>query len=74
MRLVFNKMKFVPAKCPFCEGDLVVRELYCRQCDTSFHGHFVPDTIVEFDEEKLPVLRRFALLSPEQLSLLESFV
>ena len=67
-------MKNLPDECPFCSGDLVVRDLHCRQCDTTFHGHFSPGAGSEFEEEKLPVLRRFAMLSPEQLELLESFV
>ncbi len=67
-------MKSAPSTCPFCEGDLLVRELHCRQCDTSYQGHFLPSPNTEFDEDKLPVLRRFARLSPEQLTLMEAFV
>jgi len=67
-------MKKLPAECPFCSGDLVVRDYYCRGCDTTFRGQFSPGAVSEFEEAKLPVLRRFALLSPEQLELLEAFV
>lgn len=64
----------LPTNCPFCEGELVVNEIYCRQCDTTIRGHFTPGPAAEFEEAQLPVLRRFARLSPEQLELLEAFV
>jgi len=67
-------VKILPVECPLCSGELVVRDIYCRSCDTTFQGQFSPGVISEFEEAKLPVLRRFALLSPEQLELLESFV
>jgi len=69
-----RSMNSIPTACPFCEGELVVRELHCRQCDTTFQGRFQPGPTAEFDEAKLPVLRRFARLSVEQLALLEAFV
>jgi hypothetical protein len=64
----------LPAQCPFCEGPLVVQSFHCRQCDTTVSGHFVPGAGGEFDEAQLPVLRRFAKLTPEQLQFLEAFV
>ena len=67
-------MKTVPVVCPFCDDDLIVQELHCRQCDTIIRGRFQPGAGAEFDEAQLPVLRRFALLSPEQLTILEAFV
>ena len=44
------------------------------QCDTTIQGRFEPGATAAFDEAKLPVLQRFARLSPEQLALLETFV
>lgn len=67
-------MLALPNHCPFCDGELVVTEIYCRQCDVSSHGRFTPGPVAEFEPAQLPVLRRFALLSPEQLELLEAFV
>jgi hypothetical protein len=37
-------------------------------------GNFEPTQGSEFDEQKLPILRRFAKLSVEQLNLLEGFI
>ncbi|RME42400.1 MAG: DUF2089 domain-containing protein [Chloroflexi bacterium] len=67
-------LKSMPVSCPFCGGELLVREFYCRRCDTACRGHFEPGPVAGFDEEKLPILRRFARLSPQQLELLEAFV
>lgn len=67
-------MNLLPTTCPFCDGELIVNEIYCRGCDITSRGSFTPGLVSEFDEAKLPVLRRFARLSPEQLVLLESFV
>ncbi|MGH2544896.1 MAG: DUF2089 domain-containing protein [Ardenticatenaceae bacterium] len=67
-------MNRLPTTCPFCEGDVVVQELQCRQCDITIRGHFSPGPISEFEEAQLPVLRRLARLSPEQLEFLEAFI
>lgn len=67
-------MLALPTHCPFCDGELVVTEIYCRQCDVSSRGRFTPGPVAEFEAAQLPVLRRFARLSPEQLELLEAFV
>lgn len=67
-------MLALPTHCPFCDGELVVAEIYCRQCDVSSRGRFTPGPVAEFEAAQLPVLRRFARLSPEQLELLEAFV
>lgn len=69
-----DTMLTLPARCPFCGDALVITELYCRQCDVTTRGRFAPGPVAEFDEAQLPVLRRFARLSPEQLQLLEAFV
>ncbi|MCO6449653.1 MAG: DUF2089 domain-containing protein [Caldilineales bacterium] len=67
-------MNLLPTACPFCEGELLIHEIYCRGCDVTSRGVFTPGPVTEFDQTKLPVLRRFARLSPEQLALLEAFV
>lgn len=67
-------MNRLPASCPLCDGPLVVQQIYCRQCDTTLSGTFEPTMGAEFADDKLPVLRRFALLSAEQLTFLETFV
>lgn len=67
-------MLALPTHCPFCDGELVVTEIYCRQCDVTSHGRFAPGPVAEFEAAQLPVLRRFARLSPEQLELMEAFV
>lgn len=67
-------MNRLPATCPLCEGTLVVQKIHCRECDTTLSGHFAPAPSNEFEEAKLPYLRRFAKLSTEQLDLLEGFI
>lgn len=67
-------MLTLPAHCLFCDGELTVTEIYCRQCDVASRGRFAPGPVLEFEAAQLPVLRRFARLSPEQLELLEAFV
>lgn len=67
-------MNRLPTSCPLCEGSLIVQGFQCRQCDTTFTGHFAPAVGSEFDEAQLPVLRRFAKLNSEQLQLLEAFI
>lgn len=53
-------MRKILEMCPACEGDLVVTELSCTQCDTRISGRFRP-TI-------------FSRLSAENLAFLENFV
>ncbi len=67
-------MNRLPPGCPLCDGPLVVQQIYCRQCDTTLSGTFEPTIGSEFADEKLPVLRRFARLSAEQLTFVEAFV
>lgn len=67
-------MNRLPTSCPICDGAIVVQSFHCRDCDATVSGHFAPALGSEFEEAQLPVLRRFARLSVEQLQLLESFV
>ena len=53
---------------------MVVTELYCRPCDMTLRGHFTAGPTAAFAEAQLPILRRFAQLSPDQLELLDAFV
>ena len=67
-------MKDAPTVCPFCEGELVVEEFVCRQCDTHFRGRWQLGVQLDVDSAKLPILERFSRLQAEQLNLLESFI
>lgn len=53
-------MRKILESCPACDGDLVIIELSCTQCDTRVSGQFRP-TI-------------FSRLSAENLAFLENFV
>lgn len=67
-------MNTLPTSCPICDGDIFVGSFQCRQCDATVSGRFALGTSSEFADEKLPILRRFARLSDEQLQLLDAFV
>ena len=47
-------------RCPICGQGMVVTRLHCRTCDSTLEGNFA--------------LSRFASLTPEQASFLETFV
>jgi hypothetical protein len=47
-------------RCPICGQGMAVTRLHCRACDTAIEGNFA--------------LSRFASLTPEQASFLETFV
>ncbi len=53
-------MNQLPAVCPICGGALTVTRLYCPSCDTTIEGRFYGT--------------RFAHLTPEQLSFVETFL
>lgn len=53
-------MNPMPTICPVCSERLSVRRLHCRSCDTAIEGHFN--------------LGRISLLSPEQMSFVETFI
>lgn len=53
-------MNPVIGQCPICADTLHVRQLHCRNCDTTVQGHFS--------------LGRLYLLTPEQLSFVETFL
>jgi hypothetical protein len=53
-------MHTLPTQCPFCDGEVTVTAIYCRECDTTIEGRFS--------------VGAFAQLSPEQLSFIETFV
>ncbi len=40
----------------------------------TLRGHFTPGPVAAFTAAQLPILHRFAQLSPEQLELLDAFV
>lgn len=67
-------MNQLPTACPICQSPLVIQKIHCRECETTLMGNFEPVQDSEFDEQKLPILRRFAKLSVEQLNLLEAFI
>lgn len=53
-------MNPVIGQCPICQDTLHVTQLKCRSCDSTLSGHFT--------------LGRLYLLSPEQLSFVETFI
>lgn len=53
-------MNPVIGQCPICQDTLHVTQLKCRNCDSTLSGHFT--------------LGRLYLLSPEQLSFVETFI
>lgn len=53
-------MQTLPNKCPFCGGEVIITQLHCQVCDTTYEGRFVPGA--------------FERLSTEQLSFVETFV
>ncbi len=67
-------MADLPTRCPFCQGALVATQLHCTECNTEFRGEFDLTDFAPFDPEQLPVLRRLARLTPEQLAFVETFL
>jgi hypothetical protein len=67
-------MNLLPLTCPLCAGEVIVQRLRCRSCDVTLEGHFSIGSLSEFEEAQMPVLRRLARLSPEQLQLVEAFI
>jgi hypothetical protein len=67
----------MPAKCPVCNGDLVVTRLICPSCETSIEGSFTPggSRLQEaFSPEQLRTLLPFSRLNQEQLYFILTFV
>ena len=54
-------MRSLPTNCPLCNGEVTVTKIYCRDCDTTIEGRFVPGAF-------------FSQLTPEQLAFVETFV
>ena len=53
-------MRMLPAQCPLCNGEITVTRLYCPSCDVTLEGRFS--------------VGRFAQLTPEQFSFIETFI
>ncbi len=53
----------LPARCPFCQGPLVVTHLHCDHCDVTIQGRFSPH-----------FASPLARLTPEQLRFVEAFL
>jgi len=53
-------MNKLPTKCPLCGGEVTVTRIYCRECDTTYEGHFSGGP--------------FSQLTPDQLSFVETFI
>jgi len=73
-KLTMNPM---PAKCPVCNGDLVVARLTCPSCETTIEGSFTPggSRLQEaFSPEQLHSLLPFSRLNQEQLYFILTFV
>ncbi len=67
-------MHTLPVECPFCQSTLTVTELHCFGCNTTFGGEFSLEHVAAFHPDQLPVLKRLARLSPEQLRFVEVFL
>ncbi len=50
----------LPSQCPICQGEIIVTQISCRNCDTTINGRFTS--------------RTFSQLSPEQMDFVETFV
>jgi hypothetical protein len=53
-------MNILPNRCPICSGELSITRIYCRDCDTTIEGHFMPGP--------------FSQLTLEQIGFIEAFV
>jgi hypothetical protein len=53
-------MHTLPTQCPFCNGEITVTRVNCRDCDTTIDGRFT--------------VGAFAQLSAKQLVFIETFV
>ena len=53
-------MHTLPTQCPFCNGEITVTRVNCRDCDTTIDGRFT--------------VGAFAQLSAKQLTFIETFV
>ncbi len=57
-------MPQLPNTCPICQGELVVTEVECRSCGTTFRGRFTSSR----------ARSAFDRLTPDQLRFLEVFI
>ena len=68
-------MNTLPAICPFCNGELVVTHVTCRECDTHIEGRFTAGGVSQLKPEQLAFVEKFvSRLQPEQLAFVETFV
>jgi hypothetical protein len=49
-------MRKILEKCPTCDGELVVSELRCTQCDTVIQGRYAPCPFCQLSAEDLAFL------------------
>ncbi len=68
-------MNTLPPVCPFCQSELVVTHVTCRECDTHIEGRFAVGGVSQLKPEQLAFVERFvSRLQPEQLAFIETFV
>jgi len=49
-------------KCPICEGELVIKEYYCKDCDVTLRGEFdneESNNLIGLDSELLEFIKVF---------------
>ncbi|HPD41176.1 MAG TPA: DUF2089 domain-containing protein [Anaerolineae bacterium] len=49
----------MPARCPICEGELLVERLTCSQCGTSLEGSFSLERLSRLSEEQWQFVELF---------------
>lgn len=49
----------LPKKCPLCGGEIAITRLHCRDCDTTFDGHFASSGLGQLTQEQLDFVETF---------------
>ena len=52
-------MQPLPSNCPLCNGELTVTRIYCRDCDTTIEGRFLPGAFPQLTQEQLAFIETF---------------
>lgn len=52
-------MNNLPARCPFCGGEIVVTRLLCQECDTAIEGRFHSGPFNQLTAEQLQFMVTF---------------
>lgn len=49
----------LPAQCPICEGELIITDVVCTNCDTHMNGVFSMSGLSKLDSEQLEFVEVF---------------